>query len=104
MSLEAIAAIREAEERAKKYKAEAGLQAKREVAAAEAAGKAAVEAARKKAIEELATLNAKADEKAKAEAMELAASTENRKASLRVRAESRLEQAADLIVERIVSS
>lgn len=104
MSLEAIEAIREAEERAKKIKADAVLQAKREAAEAEAAGRAVVEAARKKAVEELATLNAKADEKAKADAMELAANAENRKASLRVRAEGRLEQAAELIVERIVSS
>ncbi len=104
MSLEAIETISKAEENAKKRKAEAALEAKRSVTAAETAGKAAMEAARKKAVEELATLNAKADGKAKADAMELASNTENKKASLRVRAESRLAQAADLIVERIVSS
>jgi vacuolar-type H+-ATPase subunit H len=104
MSLEAIATISEAEERAKKRREEAELEAKRSIAAAEAAGKAAIEAARKKAGDELATLNAKADDKAKADAMDLAASTENKKASLRVKAESRLGQAADLIVERIVNS
>ena len=62
------------------------------------------EDARRKAVAELQTLDAKADEKAKADARELAAKMENKKASLRVRAESRLGQAADLIVERIVKS
>ena len=54
--------------------------------------------------EEIAALARQTDEKAKADAWELAGSNENRKAVLRAKAESRAEQAVSLIVERIVNS
>lgn len=104
MSLEAIKLISEAEETARQRKAEAQAEAKREIAQAEAAVAEAMDAARAKAAEELKGLSRKADDKSKADAMELAENTENRKAALRVRAESRLDKAAGLIVERIVNS
>ena len=104
MSNEGIVKIRETEEASRRRKAEAVREAKRLAAEAETAGQEAVEEACHKAAEELAALDAKADEKAKADARELAANMENKKASLRVKAESRLTQAADLIVERIVKS
>ena len=91
MSFEAITAISEAEENAKRMKAEA-------LAAAKAA-----EAAEKKAAAELAELRAKSDEKAKEDARQLASDTENRKAAMRARADARLEKAAALIVERVVN-
>ena len=43
------------------------------------------------------------EEKAAADAAELARSTENKKAAMRARAESRMDGAAALIVERIVN-
>ena len=52
----------------------------------------------------LKELRQKADEKAKAEAAELSATTENKRASLRARAEERIDKAAQLVVERIVNS
>ena len=57
-----------------------------------------------KAEEELAELNRQAKEKAKGNARALVGELENQKAVLRSRAESRLEQAASLVVERIVNS
>ena len=104
VSFEAIKTISEAEEAVHRRKAEAQSEAKREIAQAEAAAAEALKAARAKAAAELKELSHKADEKSKAAAMELATSTENRKAALRVRAESRLDEAAGLIVERIVNS
>ena len=85
MSFEAINTVREAEERARQIKLEATQ------AAAEA-------------IEELKSLRSKTDEKATQEAEALAATTKNREATMRTRAEARLDQAASLIVERIVNS
>ena len=104
MSLEAIKTITEAEEAARRLKAEAAAEAKRMIGEAKAAGQEALDAAEKKANEELRELRAKADEKATADAKELAAGTENKKAAMRVKAESRLDKAAQLIVERIVLS
>ena len=104
MSLEAIKTIGEAEEKAKRIKQQAVNDAKKAAADAEAAGRTAVEAAVKKAEDELRELVRKADEKATADAAELAGSVENKKAAMRVHAEARLDQAASLVVERIVSS
>ena len=103
MSFEAITAISEAEENAKRMKAEALAAAKAAEAAAQAEGRAAVEAAEKKAAAELAELRSKSDEKAKEDARQLASDTENRKAAMRARADARLEKAAALIVERVVN-
>jgi V/A-type H+-transporting ATPase subunit G/H len=104
MSFNAILTISEAEENAKKIKAEADAQAKERLAAAEKAGLAAVDAAVEKAAAELKELQSKADDKARAEAESLSATTENKKASLRARAEDRIDKAAELVVERIVNS
>ena len=54
--------------------------------------------------EEVAELAKQSDEKAKANALELAGTNENRKAVMRAKAESKAAQAVDLIVERIVNS
>ena len=56
------------------------------------------------AEEELAELSRQARDKAKANSQALAAELESRKAALRVQAETKLEQAASLVVERIVNS
>ena len=54
--------------------------------------------------EELAELSRQVDEKAKAQAETLAAQLENQKAALRAKAGGKLDQAAALVVERIVNS
>lgn len=104
MSLEAIKVISEAEEKAKTAKAEASALSKKLIAEAEEKGKIAVENAKKKAEEEIRELKSKAGEKAKAEALELARNTENRKATMLVKAKSREDKAVELVIERIVNS
>lgn len=104
MSLEAMKIISEAEETARHRKADAVQEAKRTVAQAQSLAAEAIEAAHKKAAEELGELSRNAAEKAKADVIELAGNTENRKAAMRAHAESKLDDAARLIVERIVNS
>lgn len=104
MSLEAIKMISQAEEKAKKAKTEAAAASKKAISDAEAAGRQAIEQARGKANDELRELMKKADDKAKSQAQALAASTENKMASMKVRAEGNLDKAADLVIERIVNS
>ena len=103
MSLEAILAITEAEEKARQLKSDAAARAKQMLADAKTAGEEYLNAAVKKAETEIAGLTKKAEDKAKADATELAQSNENKKAALRAKAETRLDKAADLIVERIVN-
>ena len=103
MSLESIKTIGEAEEQAKRIKAEAAAEAKRMMSEAESKGIEAVEAAKQKAVDEVRELTKQADVKATDKAKDLADNTENKKASMRIKAEKQLAQAANLIVERIVS-
>ena len=103
MSLEAIAAVERAEADAQRIKAEAVAEAKRVLAGAEAAGCEAVEAARRKAGEELKEMSVRAEEKAADEVAVLRQETEARKGALRAGAESRMNNAAGKIVERIVN-
>ena len=98
MSFEAITTVRDAETRAKQIVLDASQSA------AEADGKAAVQAALAKAAEELKTLQTKSDEKATTDAEALAAQTREQEAVMRTKAEAKLDQAASLIVERIVNS
>jgi len=104
MSFEAITSIAEAEQKAKQTVAEAEAKAKQMIVDAENAGKAAVEAAVVKADSEVAELRRQADEKAVADAEKLSSDNENKKAALRAKAETKLEKAANLVVERIVNS
>ncbi len=104
MSLEAIKIIGQAEEKANKARNDAAVASKNAISEAEAAGRQAVEQAVSKANDELRDLMRKADEKAKSQAQALASTTENKMASMRVRAEGNLDKAAALVVERIVNS
>lgn len=104
MPIEVINEIFEAEEKAKKAKAEAAALSKRLIAEAEESGIKSVESARKKAEDEIRELWRKAGDKAKEEALELARNTENRKATMNVKAGSRLNSAVNFVVERIVNS
>ena len=63
-----------------------------------------MEASLQKAADELKALRSKSDEKATKDAEELAAQTREQEAVMRTKAEARLDQAASLIVERIVNS
>ena len=103
MSLEAIQTISDAEAKAERVKADAAAEAKRAVEEAEKAGKALVEAALRKADTEIQALGRKVDEAAAIEtdnSKKEAAAQEN---SVRIRAESRMNEAAQWILERIVS-
>lgn len=104
MSLDAIKTVGQAEENARRIRQDAIAAAKRAIAEAEAAGEESIKAAEKRAEEELRELRRKSDEKATEDAGELARSTENKKAALRVKAEAKLDSAAMLVVERIVNS
>ena len=104
MSFEAISNITQAEAEARAMVAGAEQRARQLAADAENAGKLAVEAAAAKAAEELAELSRQVDDKARAQAEAYAAELENKKAALRAKAGGKLDQAAALVVERIVNS
>lgn len=104
MSLEAIKEITNAEEKAQAARQEAMQLSKRMLADAQAAGNRALEEAAQRAQAELAEMKNAATEKARNDALELARGTDNRKAALLVRADSRREKAINLVVERIVRS
>ena len=104
MSFEAIKGISDAEVLGKAQIAEAEARAKQMLADAESAGKAALDAAKSRADSELKVLKEKAElqtaEKTAALDSEILAEADQ----LRRTAELRLEDAAALVVERIVGS
>lgn len=104
MSLEAIKTISEAEEQARNAKAEAAAVSKKLISEAEEKGKQAIVSAKKMADNEVVQMRKNAAEKARESAMELVRSTENRKASMLVKANSRVDLAVNLVIERIVNS
>ena len=104
MSLEAMETLAASEEKVRRMRADAAAAAKQSIADARAEGEQRIADAIKKSAEEIEALARQSDEKARADALELAGSNENRKAVLRAKAESRADQAVSLIVERIVNS
>ena len=104
VSLEAMETLAASEEKVRRLRADAAAAAKQRIAEARESGERLIEEAIRKSAEEIRELDRQSDEKAKAEALELVGSNENRKAVMRARAESRAEQAVALIVERIVNS
>ena len=102
MSFEAITNISQAENAAKVAVSYMEAQARQMLTDAENNGKAAVAQAIERAENEIAELRKQAAEKSKHEADDLSSTVENRKAGLRAIAESRLSEAANLVVERIV--
>lgn len=104
MSLEAITSITEAEESARRIRAEAAAAARKAAADARERGEQRIAEAAKKAEAEVEELAEKTRAQAQADADELAQSTENKKAAMRAHAEARLDKAANLIVERIVKA
>lgn len=103
MAFEEIAGIAEAEADAKRIVAEAEAEAKRMLAEAENAGRADVEEAVKKAEAEIAQMKKTAQAEADAAVQEIYSASENKKAVLRAKAESRCKKAAELVTERIVN-
>ena len=103
MFLEAIIAISQAEHEASRAISLAQENADKAIEAAQTSGKDTVASTIARAEAEIAHLTRAMDQKAMEEAKELASTTANRQATLRARAERRLDEAAMLIVERIVN-
>ena len=103
MSLSAIEIICQAEEKALKLKADAAADAKRAVETTREEGKAAMDRLEAKILEELKEKNEQAQIKARAEMDTIARETDLIKAELTSKAEARLREAAEYIVERIVN-
>ena len=104
MSLEAMETLAAAEEQVRRMRADAAAAAKQSIAEARESGEQLIAEAIRKSAEEIGELARQSDEKAKAEALDLAGNNENRKAAMRAKAEAKAEQAVALIVERIVNS
>jgi vacuolar-type H+-ATPase subunit H len=104
MSFEAMKSISEAETEARGAKVEAQQNAKKALDEAGRAAKARMDEAVVLADSEIKELMRAAEQKAQTKAIELSQSTANRRAAMRAQAESRLDQAAAFIVERIVNS
>lgn len=104
MPLETLNVITQAEEAAGRIEFDATAAAKQRIADAGKAGEAAVKAAHLKAEKELEQSRFELEQHGKEDSMAKARETESQKTQLRARAEQRLDQAAQLIVERIVNS
>ncbi len=104
MSQGAIEIICKAEEKAKTMKADAIAAAKLAVANAEDEGRAKVEQAAKRAADELKEKNIAAQKSAEEKAEAMIENAGKEEDALRANAESRLDMAAEYIVERIVNS
>ena len=102
MPHEMMKSILAAEEAARQSKLEAQQNAEKMIDDSEHAGQASVVAAVEQAQREIAQLIRAADIKATEDAENLSSNTANRQAAMRIRAESRLNEAAMFIVERIV--
>lgn len=103
MAFDAITMISQAEQTVKKDLAQALADARAAEDAAVEAGKAAVEEAAVRAKKEIQAKLAELEAEAAAAAEMLAGETEKQKAAMRTAAERKLDDAAALIVERIVN-
>lgn len=104
MSLEAIKQVAQTEAETKQRKAEAVAAAKKLVADAEQAGKNAVRVACAEAEANAKELWIQAEERAAARSAEIAAQSKQECVALCSAAETKLDEAAALIVRRVVSS
>jgi vacuolar-type H+-ATPase subunit H len=103
MSLQSITQITEAEEAARRLKFDAQSQARRDLDAAEMAGREAVERARRTAEDEGRALRRELEHRAADNARELAEETLSRRAVLRAHADARLDAAARIIVDAVIA-
>jgi len=104
MYLDSLVSITQTEERLKQAKVDAAQAAKKRLTDAGAEGEAMIAEAAARAEEEIRELTKKADENVRGSILELAATNENKKAVMKAKAESRMEEAVGFIVERIVNS
>ena len=102
MAFDAITMISQAEETARKERAQALSDARAAEAAAEEAGKKAVEEASARARKEIHEKLTEMEAAAAAAADQLTGETEKQIAAMRSGAEQKLDAAAELIAERIV--
>ncbi len=104
MSLEAIKQVAQTEAETKQRKAEAVAAAKKLVADADLAGKESLRSACAEAEAKAKELLVQAEKRAAVRTAEIAAQSKQECAALCSAAESKLEEAAALIVRRVVSS
>lgn len=104
MSLEAVKQVTQAEEQGRVQKVQATQDAKRLIAEAEKAGRQAVLDARAKAEAEVREMMAAAEQSASVDVAEVAAKAAADAQQLRTQAEGRLEEAASLIVRKVVDA
>lgn len=104
MSLDAIKQVAQAEAEIKQRKADAAVTARKLVSDAEQAGQEALRSARTEAEAKVKELMKQAEERAAGRTVEIADQARKDCAALRGTAEAKLEEAAQLIVRRVVSS
>lgn len=104
MPLEAIKLITDAEKLSVEKKASAEIKAKTIIADAKKQGQKIIEESRKKADEQSRQYMLKAEENGHLKSKEIAVAIQKECESLKTSASTRLEEAASLIVERIVSA
>lgn len=102
MSLEAIQEITRVEKEAQEGRAAAEAEAREIVAAAEREGQALLVRAREEAVEDGKQRMRGAEERAAVRAEEIRRQAEQEGGALRQAAEAHLEEAADLIIGRVV--
>jgi len=103
LPLDALKKISLAEDNARQAILYAQKKAREAIESAELAGREGIASAVSRAETMITQLKRTADRKAAESAVDLASTTANRQAAIRVRAEGRLDKAAELIVERIVN-
>ncbi len=104
MSLEAMKRVTETEQQGQQRRAEAAAAAKRTVSEADRAGAAALEEARSRAEAQVQGFMREAEEKASKHTAQVTAETQKACDALRRAAEGRMDQAAALIVRRVVNA
>lgn len=104
MSLEAIKKVAQTEAETKQRKADAAAAAKKMVSDAHLAGEEALRSAVAKADAQTKQMMLQAEERAATRALEIAAQSKEDCAALCAAAENKLDEAAALIVRRVVNS
>jgi V/A-type H+-transporting ATPase subunit G/H len=103
MSLEAIKRVTETEQISAQRKAEAEAESKRAIGEAERAGRARLSEARAEAQARVKTMLAQAEENAAQEAKAISIETAKNCEQLKAEARGKLDDAAALIVRRVVN-
>lgn len=102
--MEAIQKVKELEEKGRAEKAEAESRVKQALSEAEREGEALLQKTRRDGVDKNRELMRQAEERAAAAAAEIAKNAEGDSAKLVARAKSRLDEAAEFIVGKVVKS